>query len=297
MKQLGCFNGKSIEDVNKTCDPSPEEKITLESCHYYYKNCSVKVLNNGCILLNPAGQMTQQGTARPIEIRFSRPAGVLSPIIILIQGHEEPYHRFIELDQYVKYPGEYEVNLEKVVISRLPDPYPQKCTSDGKDTDIILESGETYTRSKCYHGCALRRMFKECGAVIDLWKKTANQILTSNATKLSDSVKRKCLKRNMQNARGLPPRLCNCPFACSGTFYNPTFIKERDSTNKWSLNIRYEQLRLQVIQERAQSTLSDMLSTLGGLLGLLAGMSFLSLIEIIFGLFLAMATLFYRCKK
>ena len=108
-------------------------------------------------------------------------------------------------------------------------------------------------------------------------RQTAFQANHSN----DDLTLRKCLLQFLEAAIYSPAEECNCPLSCHEIQFNQLFLKTKEEKmNVWQLAFQYRSRKTTIMGEFPLYTPLGLLSDVGGLVGLLVGMSLLSVIEL-----------------
>ena len=174
----------------------------------------------------------------------------------------------------------YRVAIQKKQIERQPLPYPSNC-SHGENIDNFFTT--TYSREACIQSCNLKKMLRLCGTVVDRWKQFAEselKLYESIRNKQTEKEIRHCLKRFLYfpNTTDLQ---CDCPFACKETRSDLSVNLGRESIYAYVFQFRHYPLETTLVKEIPDYPIEKFLADIGGLVGLLCGMSILSLLEIV----------------
>jgi hypothetical protein len=168
--------------------------------------------------------------------------------------------------------------------------------------NFIQNKNRTYTQNECFDLC-VNLVFNEtndCDATLtyDL-EVTIETIINSGTTRLQD--KKACIQKFMDEFNKLD--ICNnyCPLECdsytyditesvqpilgsgdlSSNFSYPEFLTFKNFTNTFfSVNVYFEDLVYTLITQQAKYEVFDLVSSIGGIIGLFIGFSFISLLEI-----------------
>ena len=173
-------------------------------------------------------------------------------------------------------PGSYDLYLKKTKTTRLPSPYPTNCT-DEANANVFSSK---YTKASCQESCAVHRMNKHCGDVIDKFKNYANKSSNASLDPKYSSV-RECLEDMVRETQTQSPSDCTCNLQCHETTYRTSVKKWSDNQNFWIFYIYYEDSQVETVSQVQAYSLGDFLGALGGILGLCIGMSILSGVQII----------------
>lgn len=97
----------------------------------------------------------------------------------------------------------------------------------------------------------------------------------------SDILDVKSLMDNFTNKAGS----VECPHECDSTYYNlavnNVYDKYNEGTNMFKIYVYYKQLRYRNITQVPKTAVTDLVSAIGGTLGLFVGLRLLSFVEII----------------
>lgn len=213
--------------------------------------------------------------------------------------------------------------INKVLNSQIESPY-SDCIADlsAFDSDIFkatVNHFKTYSRSNCYIACFQDFTIKNCNCS----DPNAPYLYDSDLCLTSQQIKCEFEKYQIFFLDKNVADECSsyCPLECERTFYgyttsfqnfptdsyanlllklelannpNSTLSLEDLKKNIASVNIFYDNLEYQTIQEQKQTTIADVVSNVGGLVGLFLGTSFLSFVEILEILF---EIIFYFFEK
>ena len=260
---------------------STTKNILEGNCTYYSEKCNFTKLDNGCFVFNPDGKLYQKGEGTAANLRF-RDNTIVPLLMIFVTYKDEPRTSIMELKHHEYLSGQYNLNLQKEITSRQPAPYISNCTWNGIGSDNTLLN--RYTRKNCYTSCMVRRIYDECGDVMDHMRHFITAEMSARVKKKNESETRKCLNEQWEkrSAYDLPPVGCNCPYSCHDIVYKYQFEKWEDVDGKsWNLYIRFTERSITYITQEPLYTIPGTLSNLGGFMGLLAGLSLLSLVEIL----------------
>lgn len=138
--------------------------------------------------------------------------------------------------------------FQKTVEERLGRPY-NECSNI---TD------PTYRRRNCIHECKADKLLEaNCNRLIPL------------CNKLNQELDYECEKLDI------------CPQECTAIMYDLSISKEEDLNDTLSIRAFYLSLSYTYLSLTPKSTPADFISSVGGALSLLLGISFLSLIELV----------------
>ena len=271
-------------------------------------NCTVLPLTNcnssrywnireGCISINSNGAL-KQAPGVELGLNFTVLTNTSSDIQLRIHDSEEPlqdegYGQLrIMGSSYI----DMRISVEKS--KRLPHPFKSDCT-DGENLENYSNT-EGYSVTSCRRVCRLLKLIETCGIVNSrtfqgvpqkLLKKY--EINVKNASELQEVEEKwtRCwnseLPKSFQN-----PGNCNCPPACAEVRYKFEPLKVRRlQVNEVSrfgrgekvitIYAHYDAMEYIVWEEVPAYSLEQMIAEFGGLLGLLIGASFISILELL----------------
>ena len=139
-------------------------------------------------------------------------------------------------------------------------------------------------------------MLSKCGDVSFKWKKYLNVVnLTIPKVNLTKSQVAKCVEQNdpfeLINSR--QQLQCDCPPPCHEVQYHATWVENKNPDRKrkvdFSIMVTYKDQVVTTITEIPTSTIPHLLAEFGGILGLLSGMSALTIAELVFCFVITMA--------
>ena len=212
-------------------------------------------------------------------------------------------------DDVIFKPGKYQIRIEKSHRKYLKKPYTSNCSPDDKD----VFSSE-YTKDGCEQTCILRSMLKDCGTVVDAWKK---YIPTEQWNKSESALQNYIANKNVTVEQCLAAHLPNfkagqkkknaasqcvnvCPKACEEIRWEKS-IDRQDRCKKspigyWQFEFKFKSDFVSVHQEVPKYPMQSFLSEIGGIIGLLVGMSTMSLVEILVYAAMSVYSLFVTKK-
>ena len=235
----------------------------------------------GCVRVNLSKvNMHKSEELYYVEVKDATPTKLID--------NQPSFYVTVEGDRFqnyeVKY-GIFEINIiETTSTIRLQSPFHSNC-SNGKNEDNIFPG--PYTKINCVSTQLFHTMLQKCGDVIDPWQKyikphyKRGKNLTYRST--LDCVTR--YRKDTALHRQLLT-LGQCPLSCREVTYKTEgkqYLTSRgvylNDTSR--LMFRFKTDRSTVVMEVPTYTSDDLFSDIGSWLGLLVGMSFLSLIEIV----------------
>ena len=178
-------------------------------------------------------------------------------------------------------PGFYNLEIESVTVTnRLHAPYAPNCSDGGHGVNVF---GGNYTKQKCYETCLLRAMIRECGGVVDQYRKymTPSDESLLNSTRVTKTVEevRECIRTLYLHHK------CRCPLPCYEVTYqyrltNNSELILSNAVGDFSFRMIDQNKRITEVTQVPIYTSDDFFADIGSWLGLLAGVSLLSLVEI-----------------
>ena len=192
-----------------------------------------------------------------------------------------PYHARLFYLQ-----SDVEIGIENTIVTkRLPSPYVSQCT-EGEGFENFF--GANYDQESCFQSCFMREMFDRCGTVVDRWKPfmTADMLQGTKNMKTRDT--QVCLAGILKKYLHLEiPKKCYCPVSCCETEYEYSsnslyemYRRHADYSNIKRVHIRHVNKRVTHVEEFPAYTVYELLSNLSGIVGVLMGMSIISIIEV-----------------
>ena len=168
---------------------------------------------------------------------------------------------------------------KKIVTKRLPRPFPSNCTSSSSIENFLSVN---YSRESCIQSCFLKEMLENCGTVIDRWKPLITTQMKNNAKKNINVTA--CLSHYLlQFLQYEIPEKCDCDIACETVAFESNIITSiaysKDNATDISVHFRSMQEISEV--EIPEYTFFDYLAEIGGLVGILVGLSVISILEVL----------------
>ncbi|KPM03791.1 Amiloride-sensitive sodium channel-like protein [Sarcoptes scabiei] len=190
------------------------------------------------------------------------------------------------------------IGMKMVNISRLPKPFPEECIDHWPPALVgRLTQNASYSQQACLKICLQRTIHTRC----DCQSAQLPQLELNSTLKICDTRRkttRQCVEEVMFQAEE-KVNACKCPPRCQVINYEKTV-----SMTKWptredkvtfdggkSMNINFQNLAkvtvyfqtmtCQEVRQEESYTTAKLFSSLGGILGMYVGFSFLSLFEII----------------
>ena len=239
---------------------------------------------------NYAGNLSDLYSHAQIKFEFNPPKvrhRHKPKIIAILHDHEVSeldITRKVSIDAHKK----YSIKVDKTFIKRLPAPFPSNCMN-GKGSDIFPGK---YSRQSCIESHNFIEMYKHCGDTIDHARahipahiKEKYHRNNSIETMLSciQSFGGREVKQEIKGAE--------CRFPCEdldlnivSTTHDPD-EHDRNGTKaaRWEYMVSVQLQRVdtyKIMEEKELYTWDQMACEVGGFIGLIMGMSIISLVEI-----------------
>ena len=168
------------------------------------------------------------------------------------------------------------------IVKRLAGPYKSNCTHNEELFNVFPPPS---TRLKCKYTLIFKHMLANCGEVPDDW----NSFVKAQHEKgwnyqnrsRSEEAVAECIKSHYQMHDDVDYSVC--PLPCSETSFEGNIVRLDGESNPTEvrLYVNYQSRRVTEITEVPVYTSDNFFSDLGSWLGLLVGMSFLSIVELI----------------
>ena len=128
--------------------------------------------------------------------------------------------------------------------------------------------------------CYFHNMLNKCGEVVLKWKPFVTKESKQKRLNLSASDIEKCVRKN--SPMSLKNLICDCPEPCDEVKYDVNWFKRGKAKHpwQWQISMMYKSHRVTYITEIPKYSIPELLAELGGILGLLTGMSVLTVVEL-----------------
>ncbi|KAL9988196.1 hypothetical protein ACROYT_G002611 [Oculina patagonica] len=293
-QSIGHQADEFILDCTWKGDPCGPENFTL-LFNYEYGNCYV--FGGGDMSKNVSAPGNQNGLSLILNIETDEYLGDFSEsfgAVIDVTHSQEMY--FPEENGYLVAPGQVtNIGFTKRVVSRLNYPYEGRhCGSTGDHTNLTYQ----YSEMACRKACIANTQLKECGcAEIKLALKPYCDPINSTQASCTDMVNDQHRRSNLN---------CSCNEDCKlfeylattssavwptdaylGRLQNILGDKASDVTSDFAearrnlarVDVYCKSMTLEIIAQQARYQLKDLISSVGGSLGLFTGISLLTLVE------------------
>ena len=246
--------------------------------------------NHSCFTWNYAGNLSDVYSHAELHIDFTAPHWLGKEERIIALPHDPKVHE-VDITKKVEIePNKvYEIKLDKTLIKRLPSPYPSDCTFD-KGEDIFPGR---YTRRSCIESHNFLEIYKVCGQALDY----VDQFIPSEykekySRNSSVDEAMKCIFG--QGSKGTQ-KTNECRFPCHDYDLSVihSFNERKDTEIKatYQVSVQYQKVdTYQTMEEKELYTWDQMLSEMGGLIGLIIGASVISVVEIFVYFFLVLCS-------
>ena len=294
---------ESLNDCSSNTSGSYDTNICNEinrQCPTFYENdgpsdvvsCD-KTLMGRCVALNANGTIMQTSRGKVMILMMTFNASMLPLVLFVSTNGVTPLVDVGKL-KFVTQFGYHHYSLEKTTYQRKGKPYsnPHYCIEEGSEEALTknIFTGP-YTVLNCKHTCRAKEDLKVCGVVQNhyraMWrnKEMLQNKLTKNFTKGKECFDSFHARSDEYNECA---RHCHLPcteerYHVQGDSIPSNMIDTADVTSTMIL-LRFEYKSLEETQIIEEASLDGkiLLSSFGGTLGLMCGMSALSLIEVIY---------------
>ena len=245
-------------------------------------NNYMKVLervNNSCITWNYRGDFYDICNHVDIEFQFNNPSHLTNKAQIFAIVHDHEIEE-IEITRKIDIGPHtyYEVKIDKTIIKRLPSPFPGNC-SNGKDGDIFPGK---YSRYACIESQHYINIYKTCGDIFDYMRSHIPPEIKQKYKKNVTIIEfLRCVGK--LTSRDINS-FSNCRFPCEDVELNiVSYIHVHNTTNDghYRFSIQFQRFdTYKIMEEKELYTWYQMACEIGGFIGLVMGMSIISLVEI-----------------
>ena len=183
----------------------------------------------------------------------------------------------VDIEPYKK----YEIKIDKTILKRLPAPFPSNCSYE-KLGDI---SPGKYTRRGCIESYNYIEMYIKCGNTLDYVQNFIPDDIKKQYTKnLSIMESIKCIRTFVgMETKGIT----RCQFPCEdldlgimSTFHERNM--KRYKSPIYRISLQYQRVNAyKVTKEKELYSWDQIACEIGGLIGLVIGVSFISMVEIV----------------
>ena len=251
-------------------------------------------LNHSCITWNYKGDFFDIYSRTDIMFKFNKPSQLPGKPSIIAIPHDPEIQEIditakIDIDPF----KQYEIKLDKTIIKRLPAPFPANCTND-KLGDIFPGK---YSRHSCIETFNYIKMYKACGDTIDYVRQyIPHEIIEKykQVNSIQDTLHCMTNYSSRESKHSLDCRLpCKDLELSIVSTVQEGYQKRNKNDTVYRLSIQFQRVdTYKIMEEKELYTWDKMACEIGGFIGLVIGMSILSLIEIIVYIVLLIARRF-----
>lgn len=229
-------------------------------------------------------QSTIQGSAFGLRIVFQFDLDTVPELFVFIADNNV-HATVLEIeDFFIKRSYETNIRISKNVIEKLPYPYNDcvkidELTGKKRSDEFreVIGTNYTYRHLNCFELCSAKFLSGQCNCSIDgVYRREGKKSCLTKANY-------ECLKTE---GKKVPIELCyeKCPEKCVNNNFNidSTSFLEYPVNNKsdvFKFNIFFNALEYTYHSQIPKTSLIDLISSIGGTLGLFMGLSLLSFIE------------------
>jgi len=274
--------------VFHSCDPDKAD----HSCEKTNKFRSLAQYNHTCITWNPEGDI-DRGTYGVVVMEiYTR--STTSDLVVLAHGPNEYFDvSDVMIGTQIMRKTAQRITLKQHHHQRLPDPYPSKCQTN--QLDEISPLFPRYSRKMCVDIQQAMQELRECGDTVDLFlpfirpeviarykrNQTLSQFYGCRNRLHSKKIKVVCQPACIESKVEIQKEIL--------------YVDEGDDEHKSFVIFKLDSPdSIMTIQEKPLKEWEDMLSEVGGLMGLLVGASVCSAFEIIIAFGLYVYKLLYK---
>lgn len=234
-----------------------------------------------CVTWNPNGTFYNAKSKIEFLIKM-RGKSLSKDIALYVHDHKESP---LTMDYFI--PSNINQNLDLVfykVVSETSGPPISDCVDEESDKDMFPGK---YTRVGCLDTNMCTAILRDCGGSLDFCEKYMSKALLRQYQRNNEKNRDiyKCIQKGFREERfNVSPFLCPPP--CKKTRFRTipsSYVKNKDeNTTTFKLRLRYQERNLYELNvEKLVYTWYDLMSSIGGTVGLLCGCSILSLFELI----------------
>lgn len=240
---------------------------------------SIRKHNNYCFTWNYAGDFSDESGR--VDLTFSLNQSSRHNFSQLYAIVHDP--QVTELEQknriFIEPNKNYQFKIKTVETHRLKHPFPSNCT-DGKPNDFLPGK---YTRTKCVESINYLGILKHCGDILDYYKRIIpKDLIRKYQRNISINEALECF---YTYSRRTVNTTDTCPVPCKeveintiSTFHN----MEAGYNSSFAMEIVHGSYdSYSVVQERPLHTWEQIAGDVGGILGVIIGISFVSMIELL----------------
>ena len=242
--------------------------------NYYLK--TLTRTNNSCFAWNYRGDFFDMYSKVDIHIKFKRPSDFQSTPNVFAILHDSKVQEIDITRKIDMSPSKhYQIKIDKTVIKRLPAPFPTKCANH-KMNDIYPGK---YSRYGCIESHNSIAMYKECGDIFDYSRK---YIPLDIKEKYKRNVTILELLRCVRKFTRRKLNTSDCQLPCEDVELNYVLyvhnVGKESCTTEYKLSIQLQRVdAYKIMEEKELYTGYQMACDVGGFIGLVMGMSLVSI--------------------
>ena len=286
----GIVKYKNQSDNPSYCDPSKLGALSYK-CRVN-GNWSTNCINiqrtegvSGCITFNPNQTIVQKVNGKNLDSSIQITIKGSKMTVFLHRKDDNPTSFFdMEL---LDDKGYYDLSIDQTDITRLQYPYVSNCTSSSTISTF------NYTVDECKTSCFLKEVHEKCGGLPDQSKMYIQ--MNSTDTNKTDAQIRECIYEKLKQRTFTK---CTCQLPCRESIYEAKLDRkiEQKIRKAWMFAIYFKRKQIKSVEERPAYDGKYLLADVGGLVGLLVGMSVLSLVELVVYIALCVKHILCRSK-
>jgi amiloride-sensitive sodium channel len=262
-----------------------EELLDFRNIHKdfrFYRNITTRSEGSNTTILRNVQVSSKSNTKLFIILKnpYKNITQICMPAAILVHDSDE-LPSFLKKDQFlsVKYGMSIDIEATPKIIKtdrdlKSVDPNTRECYFDGEKS---LKFFKIYSQKNCLIECFANFTYQRC---------SCNDYIQPYKDKIFCSLEKSdCPKIIIHDyvLQDIPSTNCSCLPPCdSVTYHIKYFHKFSTQSDEISINLRVNTEDAILFRRYQQFTFSDVVSYVGGLLGLFAGISMLSIVEIFY---------------
>ena len=302
-ERMTCYNNTYLLDPDSigkresvgSCEEPFSFFVTIDDYNYIEIEAHNPTMPGCFVINNIQGSRKQRLKSEyPIKVRFVFPPIGRSHLSVFIGNVTDDviYHTQLSSKLSKTRSNVIQIN-QKTRIKRLSMPFQSNCTY-GMGIENFFS--EKYVQRSCIQSCFMREMFDECGTVIDRWYRFLTLEMKVEINKTHNETA--CLSHHLnQFFKYIVPDYCVCPLACDEVVLDGEVINKVNSDlSRMETEVSVHFLSMEEVSEEEipDYIFTDYLAEMGGLVGVLVGMSVMSVLEVLVYFVLHMIRLFYR---
>ena len=235
------------------------------------------------------------------------PKREIGEMLVFIHNHTMTPSTINNKAYYISSSCKNNIIVKKKIDIKLDSPfndcYKNASNSESNKTliDFIQNKNRTYTQNECIELC-INLVFNEtnnCNATLKYDLEVTLETIIITEARLQDKIQ--CIQKFMDDFNKLDICENYCPLECdsytydiresvqpilgsgdlSPNFLYPEFLTFKNFTRTFfSINVYFEDLKYTLITQQSKYEIFDLISNIGGIIGLLLGFSFISFLEI-----------------